>query len=142
MKRGFRVIDSDLHLMEPHDLWQRHLPEPFRSRTRFTSAPTLGGGSRVEYGNGVAFDSNTSEIRGLTKRHTERRMAAEPRLALAARNCAPDADYPHHDSPWPKGVDTFLRLDGLGDESRRKILWDNGAALYGLGASEPATARR
>lgn len=90
MKRGFRVIDSELHLMEPHDLWERHLPEPFRSRTRFISASTLGGGSRVEYGHGVAFDSNTSEIRGLMKRHTERRMAAEPRLALAARSCAPD----------------------------------------------------
>jgi predicted TIM-barrel fold metal-dependent hydrolase len=47
-------------------------------------------------------------------------------------------DYPHHDSPWPEGVNTFLSLEGLSDEVRRKILWSNGAALYGLNVSEEA----
>jgi hypothetical protein len=32
MKQGFRVIDTDLHVAEPPDLWDR-LPEPYRSRT-------------------------------------------------------------------------------------------------------------
>jgi predicted TIM-barrel fold metal-dependent hydrolase len=43
-------------------------------------------------------------------------------------------DYPHHDSPWPEGVNTFLGLEGLTDTVKRKIMWDNGAALYGLEA--------
>ena len=30
MKHGFRVMDSDLHTMEPDDLWGRYLAEPFR----------------------------------------------------------------------------------------------------------------
>src|SRR5262245_15613702 len=30
MKNGFRVMDSDLHTMEPDDLWLRYLDEPFR----------------------------------------------------------------------------------------------------------------
>jgi len=30
MKNGYRVMDSDLHTMEPDDLWQRYLDEPFR----------------------------------------------------------------------------------------------------------------
>jgi uncharacterized protein len=30
MKHGFRVMDSDLHTMEPDDLWARYLDEPFR----------------------------------------------------------------------------------------------------------------
>jgi len=49
-------------------------------------------------------------------------------------------DFPHHDSPFPNGVDTFVTLDGLSDATRRKILWDNGARLYGLEvrASVPA----
>ncbi|HEY1298050.1 MAG TPA: amidohydrolase family protein, partial [Chloroflexota bacterium] len=47
-------------------------------------------------------------------------------------------DYPHHDSPWPEGVNTFLSLEGLSDEVRRKILWSNGAALYGLKVPEEA----
>lgn len=31
MKNGFRVMDSDLHTMEPDGLWERYLDEPFRS---------------------------------------------------------------------------------------------------------------
>jgi predicted TIM-barrel fold metal-dependent hydrolase len=30
MKNGFRVLDSDLHTMEPDGLWERYLEEPFR----------------------------------------------------------------------------------------------------------------
>lgn len=41
-------------------------------------------------------------------------------------------DYPHHDSLFPVAVDTFLGLDGISQESKRRILWDNGARLYGL----------
>jgi predicted TIM-barrel fold metal-dependent hydrolase len=30
MKNGFKVMDSDLHTMEPDGLWERYLDEPFR----------------------------------------------------------------------------------------------------------------
>ncbi len=40
-------------------------------------------------------------------------------------------DYPHLDGLFPDAIDTFLALPGLSDESRRKILWDNCARLYG-----------
>src|SRR3954464_15409963 len=30
-KQGFRVFDSDMHIMEPPDLWQRYLPDEFKS---------------------------------------------------------------------------------------------------------------
>src|SRR5581483_9216619 len=30
-KGGFRVFDSDMHIMEPPDLWQRYLPDEFKS---------------------------------------------------------------------------------------------------------------
>ena len=36
MKQGFRVMDSDLHTMEPDGLWERYLDEPFK-----TYAPQL-----------------------------------------------------------------------------------------------------
>ena len=37
MKNGFRVLDSDLHTMEPDGLWERYLDEPFkRFAPRFT----------------------------------------------------------------------------------------------------------
>src|SRR5712691_3218587 len=30
MKNGFKVLDSDLHTMEPDGLWERYLEEPFK----------------------------------------------------------------------------------------------------------------
>jgi len=39
-KRGFRIMDSDLHTMEPDDLWTTYLAEPFR---KFAPTFTRGG---------------------------------------------------------------------------------------------------
>jgi predicted TIM-barrel fold metal-dependent hydrolase len=47
-------------------------------------------------------------------------------------NVAFSTDYPHPDSKFPGAVDRFLTLP-LADETKRKILWDNCARLYGLG---------
>jgi predicted TIM-barrel fold metal-dependent hydrolase len=41
-------------------------------------------------------------------------------------------DYPHPDSPWPHAAEQFLALPGVSTESKRRILWDNALALYGL----------
>ena len=30
MKNGFKVMDSDLHTMEPDGLWEKYLDEPFK----------------------------------------------------------------------------------------------------------------
>ena len=30
-KNGFKVIDSDLHIMEPVDLWERYIDGPFQA---------------------------------------------------------------------------------------------------------------
>ena len=31
-KNGFKAIDSDMHLVEPLDLWQRYIDPAFRDR--------------------------------------------------------------------------------------------------------------
>ena len=37
MKNGFKVLDSDLHTMEPDGLWEKYLDEPFKKfAPRFT----------------------------------------------------------------------------------------------------------
>ena len=41
-------------------------------------------------------------------------------------------DYPHDDCKFPKATTTFLSMEGVSDESKRKILWDNCARLYNL----------
>ena len=29
-KNGFKVLDSDMHILEPADLWQRYIDKKFR----------------------------------------------------------------------------------------------------------------
>ena len=41
-------------------------------------------------------------------------------------------DYPHPDCRFPEATNMFLSMDGVSDESKRKILWDNCARLYDL----------
>jgi predicted TIM-barrel fold metal-dependent hydrolase len=41
------------------------------------------------------------------------------------------SDYPHSDGAFPEAIEQFLGLK-LGDEQRRKILWDNCARLYAI----------
>ena len=40
-------------------------------------------------------------------------------------------DYPHSDSHFPEATDLFLKLP-ISETSKRKILWDNCARLYGV----------
>jgi len=40
-------------------------------------------------------------------------------------------DYPHSDSHFPEATELFLKLP-ISEESKRKILWDNCARLYGM----------
>jgi predicted TIM-barrel fold metal-dependent hydrolase len=40
-------------------------------------------------------------------------------------------DYPHSDSHFPEATNLFLKLP-MSEASKRKILWDNTARLYGL----------
>ena len=41
------------------------------------------------------------------------------------------SDYPHSDAKYPNAMDRFLSLP-LSESSKKKILWDNPARLYGL----------
>jgi uncharacterized protein len=41
-------------------------------------------------------------------------------------------DYPHGDSKYPEAVSSFLKLDSLSHDEKRKILWDNCARFYGM----------
>ena len=54
---------------------------------------------------------------------------------MGADNLLFSTDYPHSDSIFPEAVNTFLALGGISDADKRKILWDNGAKLFGLETS-------
>jgi predicted TIM-barrel fold metal-dependent hydrolase len=47
-------------------------------------------------------------------------------------NLVVSSDFPHFDSAFPHAFDHVLEIPGVSVESKRKILWDNCARLYGL----------
>lgn len=95
MKQGFRVMDSDLHTMEPDDLWERYLEPPFK---RF--APSFAREA------GAPSQQPTIRVGHLTIGDITLR---------------------------PKSVAAGASLQGgVSGNSKRKILWDNCARLYGL----------
>jgi uncharacterized protein len=50
---------------------------------------------------------------------------------LGAEYFVVSSDYPHSDGAFPEAMQQFFSLP-LGDEARRKILWDNCARLYAI----------
>jgi uncharacterized protein len=50
---------------------------------------------------------------------------------LGAEYFVVSSDYPHSDGAFPEAMQQFFSLP-LGDEARRKILWDNCAHLYAI----------
>jgi predicted TIM-barrel fold metal-dependent hydrolase len=51
--------------------------------------------------------------------------------AFGDDNLVTTTDYPHGDAKYPDAMNRFLALP-IGDESKKKILWDNPCRLYGL----------
>jgi predicted TIM-barrel fold metal-dependent hydrolase len=94
-KDGFRVMDSDIHVMEPHDLWQRYIEPGFRDRApRFAAID----GSDYE---GWQFDGKV--FPAFVDRPDRRRLARLRREKARARHLAagryrdPAEDLPGHD---------------------------------------------
>jgi len=59
-------------------------------------------------------------------------LLAQTIASIGDDNIVISTDWPHDDSAYPQAIDTFLGLEGVSAESKRKILWDNCARLYGV----------
>ncbi len=59
-------------------------------------------------------------------------LAAHVVEQLGDDNLVLSTDYPHHDSAYPEAVNIFLSMEGFSRETKKKVLWDNCARLYGL----------
>jgi predicted TIM-barrel fold metal-dependent hydrolase len=59
-------------------------------------------------------------------------LAADTLKRLGDDNVVFSTDYPHPDSAFPHAVEELLSLEGISAHSKKKILWDNCARLYGL----------
>ncbi|HZA55579.1 MAG TPA: amidohydrolase family protein [Candidatus Udaeobacter sp.] len=61
----------------------------------------------------------------------EEDLVADVIKRLGDENIVISTDYPHADSHWPNAISDFMAMSMPGS-SRKKILWDNCARLYGL----------
>jgi len=60
-RNGFLILDSDLHMMEPDDLWLRYLDEPYRS----TNPPRFFGGQQEKLVEDPDDKGGTDAIMGM-----------------------------------------------------------------------------
>jgi uncharacterized protein len=88
-KNGFRVFDSDMHIMEPPDLWERYIDDEFKAmapkglvsnnvrdlRVAFPNTPQRRGTTTAQDG-GRNFDRNQATYRN----HSERGWTADCQL--------------------------------------------------------------
>ena len=91
MKNGFRIIDSEPHLMEPPDLWERNLPEPFRSRTKLVRPEN--GGFGEGSGTRIVLEGVTEPPRDpnpLVVRRSQRRVSQVPHLVKVTQDGSPE----------------------------------------------------
>jgi uncharacterized protein len=109
VKQGFKTIDTDLHLIEPTDLWDRRLEEPYRSRTRIT----FRAGGHLEV-SGYQFDLNGiswSPAQGFVMKQSMRRWEEHPHLAQAHLNCNPQLYLEGMDT---EGIDIAVLVPTIG----------------------------
>jgi hypothetical protein len=57
---GYLILDSDLHMMEPDDLWARYLREPYRA-----NPPRFFGGQQQPLAASAEDKGNTDSIMGM-----------------------------------------------------------------------------
>jgi len=97
MKNGFRVMDSDLHTMEPDDLWRRYLEEPFKK-----FAPTF---ARSPEGNPNQPTIRIGDlvIGEFPKRIREARASADLHRRTVAK-------HPHNEVARTRGYDAESHL--------------------------------
>jgi uncharacterized protein len=107
-----RVIDAELHLEEPLDLFDRNLEEPYRSMTRVAGPPegrNKDGGKRFDLG-GKVGDNSVNESAQLVQKQSARRLRDEPMLLKARTDCRPEV---YREAMDLEGVDVALLMPTL-----------------------------
>ncbi len=120
-KRGFKIVDAEPHFLEPHDLWERNLPEEFRVKTRVRS---LDRGKTGEGSAETSIEGHDVPQRAvgprLVRERATRRVAAQPLMAKVTADPSPENFIEGFDI---EGIDVgvlmptqgmgIVRVDGL-----------------------------
>ena len=95
-REGFLILDSDLHMMEPDDLWARYLEGPHKA-----NPPRFFGGQRQQLADSKEDKGNADYIMGM-----EVQGLAIPAHNIAARR---DRIEPRTAPPQPSAPSAFQR---------------------------------
>jgi predicted TIM-barrel fold metal-dependent hydrolase len=90
VKDGFRIVDMDLHVMEPVSIWER-LREPYRSRTQVlygTHGHQEQSGVTIVLGD-LRFSPSNESIRRQSLRRFQSGDPADAHLAAINASCSP-----------------------------------------------------
>lgn len=136
---GYLILDSDLHMMEPDDLWACYLEGPHRA-----SPPRFFGGQQQRLSDSSEDKGNADRIMGMeVKRQcyialdVDEEPAVDVVNKMGADYFVVSTDYSHSDGAFPEAMEQFLGLP-FSHDVRRKILWNNCARLYDI--DTPAAA--
>jgi predicted TIM-barrel fold metal-dependent hydrolase len=133
-KQGFKILDSDMHVMEPPDLWERYIDAKYKSKAPRGVTSENVRDLRMVYPDGRDWARKTIRSHPgqcVVSVEPDKITVKEVIERMGSNNIVFSTDYPHGDSKYPEAVDRFLQLP-LPSEAKRKILWDNCAAYYAL----------
>jgi predicted TIM-barrel fold metal-dependent hydrolase len=110
-REGYLIIDSDLHMNEPEDLWARYLDEPYRA-----NPPRFFGGQQSKLSESAEDKGNADNIRGM-----EVQGLAIPAFAKSAGAAASSrelrrrsrARHPHFNVARTRGFDPASTLTAM-----------------------------
>ena len=110
-REGYLILDSDLHMMEPDDLWVRYLDEPYR-----TNPPRFFGAQQQRLAENSVDKSNADTIEGMEVQglaipaHGKSPTAAASRRELQRRS---RAGHPHFAVARARGFDPASTLTAM-----------------------------
>ena len=111
-REGYLIIDSDLHMMEPDDLWVHYLDEPYRS----SNPPRFFGAQRQKLAESSEDKANADVIEGMEVQglaipaHASLPGAAASRRELRRRS---RAGHPHFNVARAHGFDPASTLTAM-----------------------------
>jgi len=110
-RNGYLVLDSDLHMMEPGDLWERYLDEAHRS-----NAPRFFGGQQEKLTESAEDKGNADSIMGMEVQglaipaHNMQQGATVSQRELNRRS---RARHPHFQVAKARGYDPISTLQAM-----------------------------
>ena len=138
MRDGFKIVDTDAHMMEPEWLWERHMEDAYKLQ-----APKIGkapeSGRRTFLVEGDSFTREKGKypmaapafLQAATKAMERFERARQTGFSAQSRLADMDEQGVDVQILHPTVAGQMLQQP-LSPDSKRKLLWDNAARVFNL----------